>query len=47
MPTIYDNDVLPFTSESLINSLQETQPHLGKGKPVFIAVDRCEAGRSG
>ena len=33
-PTIYDNDVFPFTSGSLISSLKETQPHWARVSPT-------------
>ena len=37
-PTIYDNDALPFTSESLINSLKETQPHWARVNPYSLQL---------
>ena len=38
MPTIYDSDVLPFTSESLVNSMKETQPHHARVNPYSLQL---------
>ena len=37
-PTIYDNDVFPFTSGSLISSLKETQPHWARVSPYSLQL---------